>query len=133
MLKKVLVLDNDPRILDVMQEALSYEGFKVDTYEGTDDILNLVSECKPDLIIVDYILNGINGGEHCRRVKNCTTTSHLPVIIFSAYPKVLQSLGYYGCNAFIAKPVDLSVLIDKVTQLVTDIPKMRISTQLNGY
>jgi DNA-binding response OmpR family regulator len=133
MLKRVLVLDNDPRILDVMQEALSYEGFAVDVYEGTEDILSLVDVCRPDLIILDYILNGINGGEHCKRLKNTFTTSHLPVIIFSAYPRVLQSLGYYGCNAFIAKPFDLNVLVDKVTELTADIYKTRISTQLNGY
>lgn len=117
-LKKVLVLDNDPRILDVMQEALSDEGFDVDIYEGTEDILSLVNQCKPDLLIVDYILNGINGGEICRTIKNSASTFNLPVIIFSAYPRVLQSLVYYGCNAFIAKPLDLCVLIDKVRELV---------------
>jgi two-component system response regulator VicR len=133
MLKRVLVMDNDPRILDVMQEALSYEGFAVDAYEGTEDILGLVEQCQPDLIILDYILNGINGGEHCRKLKNFFKTSHLPVIIFSAYPRVLQSLGYYGCNAFIAKPFDLNFLIDKVTELTANIPKTRISTEVNGY
>ena len=132
MLKKVLVLDNDPRILDVMQEALNYEGFDVDTYDGTNDILHLVDCCKPDLLIIDYILNGINGGELCRQVKNCSVTKNLPVIIFSAYPKVMQSLGFYGCNAFIPKPFDLTELIDKVTELVMMEPKLGINTDING-
>lgn len=127
MVKKILVLDNDSRILDVMEEALSYEGFAVETYEGTDDIVSLVEQKKPDLLIIDYILNGVNGGEHCRKIKNTTSTCNLPVIIFSAYPKVLQSLGFYGCNAFIAKPFDLSVLINKVAEL-TNMPKMSINT-----
>ena len=133
MLKKVLVLDNDQRILDVMQEALNYEGFDVDVYDGTDDILKLIKKCKPDLLIVDYILNGINGGELCRSVKNCSITKNLPVIIFSAYPKVLQSLGFYGCNAFISKPFDLSELIDKVTDLVTVQQKSGINAGVNKY
>jgi DNA-binding response OmpR family regulator len=118
MSKKVLVLDNDPQILDVMNEILTYEGFSVDVFEGADDILSLVEQCKPDLLIIDYILNGINGGEHCRRIKNYTRTCNLPVIIFSAYPKVLQSLGFYGCDAFIPKPFDLTDLVQKVTELV---------------
>ncbi|MVN22371.1 response regulator [Mucilaginibacter arboris] len=133
MLKKVLVLDNDPRILEVMEEVLRYEGFEVKTFEGTDDILPLVKQHKPDLLIIDYILDGVNGGEHCRRVKNYPVTCKLPVIIISAYPKVFQSLGHYGCNAFIAKPFNLSVLMDKVNELISSIPKMRINTQLNGY
>lgn len=41
MLKKVLVLDNDERILDVMQEVLNYEGFDVDTFDGTDNIFTI--------------------------------------------------------------------------------------------
>ena len=123
MQKRILVLDNDPRILDVMQEALSYEGFEVDTFDTTEDILSLVKQQKPDLLIIDYILNGINGGELCRSIKNYSVTSNLPVIIFSAYPKVLQSLGFYGCNAFIAKPFDLTDLIDKVTELLTGVEK----------
>jgi DNA-binding response OmpR family regulator len=133
MLKKVLVLDNDPRILDVMQEALNYEGFEVDTFDGTDDILKLVDNHKPDLLIIDYILNGVNGGELCRKVKDCKVTANLPVIIFSAYPKVFQSLGFYGCNAFIPKPFDLSELIDKVTELVMRQPKIGINTIVNQY
>lgn len=44
MLKKVLVLDNGQRTLDVMQEALNYEGFDVDTYDGTDDILMPINQ-----------------------------------------------------------------------------------------
>ncbi|WP_299291863.1 hypothetical protein [uncultured Mucilaginibacter sp.] len=56
MLKKVLVLDNDQRILDVMQEALNYEAFDINTYDSTDDILDLIKKCKPNLLILDYIL-----------------------------------------------------------------------------
>jgi DNA-binding response OmpR family regulator len=119
MSKKVLVLDNDPQILDVMNEVLTYEGFSVDTFEDTVDILTLVELCKPDLLIIDYILNGVNGGEHCRRVKNYTSTCNIPVIIFSAYPKVLHSLGFYGCDAFIPKPFNLTDLVKKVTELLS--------------
>jgi len=133
MLKKVLVLDNDQRILNVMQEVLNYKGFDVDIYDGTDDILMPIKKCKPDLLIVDYILNGVSGGKLCRRVKSCSVTKNLPVIIFSAYPKVLQSLGFYGCNAFISKPFDLSELIDKVTALVTVQPKLSINASVNQY
>lgn len=133
MLKRVLVLDNDPSILDVMQEALNYEGFDVDTFGGTDNILQLIDHHKPDLLILDYILNGINGGELCRQVKNNSITKDMPVIIFSAYPKVLQSLGFYGCNAFLPKPFDLSDLIDKITELTTQQPKLGINTIVNQY
>jgi DNA-binding response OmpR family regulator len=133
MLKRVLVLDNDPGILEVMEEVLDYEGFNVNTFQATDDILFTVNTYKPDLLIIDYLLNGINGGELCRKIKNTSATAHLPVILFSAYPKLLQPLSYYGCNCFITKPFDLSVLVDKVKELLSVLPKTGINTPVNEY
>jgi CheY-like chemotaxis protein len=116
-MKRILVIDNDPAILDVMQEALTYEGFEVTTVEGTQDINKLVKATAPQLVLIDYLLNGINGGELCHQIKTSPATGALPVILLSAYPRVLNSLGTYGCDAFIAKPFDLSLLIDQVQAL----------------
>lgn len=131
--KSILILDNDPSILEVMEEALSYEGFFVNTFKETEDIISLVTKFKPDLVITDYILNGINGGELCKKIKNTSSTCHLPVIIISAYSKVLQSLGYYGCNAYVAKPFDLTEMIDLIKNLVETQFKMRINTPIIEY
>ncbi|MGI4750619.1 MAG: response regulator transcription factor [Janthinobacterium lividum] len=131
--KSILILDNDPSILEVMEEALSYEGFCVNTFKETEDIISLVTKFKPDLVITDYILNGINGGELCKKIKNTSSTCHLPVIIISAYSKVLQSLGYYGCNAYVAKPFDLTEMIDLIKNLVETQFKMRINTPIIEY
>lgn len=118
MSKSILIVDNDPGVLDVMQEVFSYEGYQVVVTEGTEDIIKLVTHHKPDLLVIDYILNGINGGELCHQVKVNQSTCTLPVVIMSAYPRVLQSLGNYGCNDFIAKPFDLNDLITRVSLLI---------------
>jgi len=116
-MKRVLVIDNDPAVLDIMQEALGYEGFEVTAVEGTQDICKLVKATKPQLVVIDYMLNGVNGGELCHQIKSYPDTGKLPVILFSAYPRVFNSLGTYGCDVFIAKPFDLAVLIDQVQAL----------------
>ncbi|RYE36310.1 MAG: response regulator [Sphingobacteriaceae bacterium] len=133
MIKKVLVLDDDPGILEVMQEALSYEGFEVKILEETDDIIALIHSYQPDVFITDFLLKGINGGELCKKIKTTTATSHTPVVIFSAYNKVLQSLGYYDCDAFIPKPFDLKELIDVVKNLSDNNLKTRINAKTIGY
>ncbi|MGY3211418.1 response regulator transcription factor [Mucilaginibacter sp. HD30] len=117
-MEKILVIDNDPAILDIMQEALGYEGFEVTVVEETQDICKLVKAIDPQLVVIDYMLNGINGGELCHQIKSFPETDKLPVILFSAYPRVFNSLGTYGCDAFIAKPFDLSHLIDQVQALI---------------
>ena len=117
-MKKVLLLDNDEGVLDVMQEALNYEGFKVKTIGETDNIFEVIDSFDPDLIILDYILSGINGGEICHQIKANPKTTDLPVIIISAYPRVIQSLRYYGCDDFISKPFDLDDISERIKRLI---------------
>jgi DNA-binding response OmpR family regulator len=118
MSKKILIIDDDVDVLDIMEVALDYEGFEVLTSPVADDYQNLIRKNQVDLIIIDYLLNGINGGEICHQIKCCPEFGHLPVIIYSAYPKVLQSLGSYGCDTFIPKPFDLADIVGQITRLL---------------
>lgn len=70
------------------------------------------------------MLNGINGGELCHQIKSSGQNGGLPVMIFSAYPRVIQSLGFYGCNAFMPKPFDLSLLVAQVNALTKISPDL---------
>jgi CheY-like chemotaxis protein len=117
-MKKVLILDNDPDVLDVIQEILTYEGYEIKGLTDTENIFKPLDEYKPDIVLIDYILNGINGGEICHQIKTSPATAGLPVILLSAYPRVLQSLGTYGCDAFIAKPFNLLDLTHQIHQLL---------------
>jgi DNA-binding response OmpR family regulator len=116
--KKVLVIDDDEAVLDVMKEALVYEGFEVKIADKADDIQGMISAYSPDVLLIDYILNGINGGEICHQIKENNSTGKLPVIIVSAYPKVLTSLGLYGCDKFIPKPFDLDDLVESIKSVL---------------
>lgn len=107
MQKRILVIDNDQDILEAVDAALSMEDYSVETSPIVEDIFKMIHEKNPDLILIDYLLFGINGGELCHMIKSEPSTAHLPVIIFSGYPKVIQSLGTYNCDAFISKPFDL--------------------------
>jgi len=117
---KVLIVDNDNNILDVMNEALTYEGYEVNSLLAVDNIFPEIMTYRPDIVILDYILDGINGGELCHQIKVNRYTAQLPVVIMSAYPKVLQSLGDYGCNMFIPKPFDLDHILNCIKELTTE-------------
>ncbi len=118
-MKKVLILDNDPAVLDAIQEILNYAGYHSKGIIYTDNIFKPVDEFKPDIVLIDYILNDINGGEMCHQIKTNPLTAALPVILLSAYPRVLKSLGYYGCDAFLAKPFNMSDLTDNIRHLLS--------------
>lgn len=114
MSKKILILDDSEDILEVMKEALEMEHYEVEVLNYTDDICKAALSANADLVILDYILFGINGGELCHMLKTNPATAHIPVVMVSAYPRVLESLGNYGSDAFIAKPFNLSDVVDTV-------------------
>jgi DNA-binding response OmpR family regulator len=113
--KKILILDDDKDVLDMLEEVLLYENFEVRTVNSLADFLRAFDEdFDPDLVVIDYLLTGINGGELCYQLKTNEETKDLPVILMSAYPQVFESLGDYKCDEFIAKPFDLYHLISRV-------------------
>lgn len=120
MAKKVLVLDDDEAVLEVLEAALEYANFDVKTAGESNDIFKDIEEFNPDVVLIDYLLRGINGGELCHQIKTNSKTAQLPVILLSAYPRVLLSLGDYGCNAFMAKPFDLSDLVSQINNCITE-------------
>ena len=118
MKKNILVIDDDDSVRSVLEDILIYSDFNVKSASDTKDIFGTIKDFKPDLVLMDYILSGVNGGEICHQIKVNNQTAHLPVILISAYPKVLQSLGDYGCDQFIAKPFDIKALVDTVGSLL---------------
>ncbi len=115
MAKKILILDDNEDILEMMKIALEDEGHEVECLTNTDDIYKAIQSAKPDLVIVDYILSGINGGELCHQIKTNPETEHIPVILVSGHQRVLESFGTtYGADVFIAKPFSLEEIVNSV-------------------
>jgi DNA-binding response OmpR family regulator len=114
MSKKILILDDSEDILEVMKDVLEMEGYEIEILNYTADICKSVITFNADLVILDYILFGINGGELCHMLKTNPLTAHIPVVMVSAYPRVLESLGNYGSDAFVAKPFSLADIVNTV-------------------
>jgi DNA-binding response OmpR family regulator len=118
MLKRILVLDDNEDILDIVQEALAYAQFEVKSVTNGNELMPLMDDFNPDLVLLDFLVSGINGGEICRQIKAHPKFNNVPVIIFSAYISRDDELMAYGCDAVINKPFDLFELIDKVNNLI---------------
>jgi DNA-binding response OmpR family regulator len=114
---KILLVENDVDTAQVVEANLKNAGYQCLVKSETIDIIALVNEYQPDLVILDYVLPEINGGEICSTIKNNSNSSHLPVIIYSSYPKSFLSLRQYQCDAFIPKPFDVDKLIAKIKEL----------------
>ena len=114
MSKKILIVDDQNDTLDLLKEIFEDEGYEVTALPYTEDIIRSITQHQPDLVMLDFLLAGINGVELCHQLKTNSLSAHIPVIMLSGYPRVLESLGSYGADAFIAKPFDLAHLTETV-------------------
>ncbi|WP_461453304.1 response regulator transcription factor [Mucilaginibacter sp.] len=120
MQKRILLIDDNQDILDVMQEALVYQEYEVKVALDSKEIISDTQNFEPDLIILDYHLTGKNGYEICRQLKTDPKLGHIPVIICSAYVNKDENLSAWGCDDVIAKPFGLEELTEKVNNLILD-------------
>lgn len=124
-MNKLLLIDDDENMLDAMESTLTYYGYQVVTSSFTDDIFALVKMHQPDLVIIDYLMTGANGGEMCSALKRNESTQALPVIIVSAYDRIIQSLGTYGSDAFVSKPFDMKHLLNVIQMTLSTVPVLQ--------
>jgi DNA-binding response OmpR family regulator len=113
--KRILVLDDNMDILEIVHEVLTYEQFEVNSTSDSKNIVQVAEEYLPDLIILDFKLLNDNGGEICRMFKSHKSLHKTPVIIFSAYTAKMDFYSF-GCDAVIAKPFDLTDFIGTINE-----------------
>ena len=111
----ILVIDDDKEVLDLFNTILTDAGYLVTTLTEVANILVAIEGCAPDLVIIDYLLPGINGGEMCAQIKREEATLHIPVILMSAHSRVFLSLGTYNCDEFLEKPFDINYFNERIS------------------
>src|ERR1700680_4531160 len=113
MKKRILVVDDSPAILDVIVLALEAEGYEVST-SLTGACFRQMERNPPDLILLDVLLSGEDGGEICQRLKSDEQTRHIPVILLSAHAGLWETARKCGADDFLVKPFHLTELRDIV-------------------
>ena len=116
--KKILVVDDDPDILDALRFLLEDAGYEVKTTEKGEYAENLrdTNGGLPDVIILDVLLSGKDGRLICQKLKNQEDTKRIPIIMISAHPNAKQSVSAVGADDFIAKPFDMDELLAKIAK-----------------
>ncbi|MFN8596605.1 MAG: response regulator transcription factor [Anaerolineae bacterium] len=108
--KKVLVVDDDPALVRLVKRALSEVGHHVVTAANGQEALRLFYDQRPDLVILDVVMSGLNGWETCRSIRQM---SNVPIIMLTAQGSdadMLRGLDY-GADDYVVKPFNLDVLL----------------------
>jgi DNA-binding response OmpR family regulator len=112
---RIYVIDDDKDLLTVVKSLLLKKGFNVSTFMEWSVAKNAMKLLEPQLIILDVFLSGIDGMDICQKLKASPATRHIPILMFSAFPKIAEiAIHDYGADDFIAKPFEVSELIKKV-------------------
>jgi CheY-like chemotaxis protein len=123
----VLLVDDDPTLLEVLATVLDLEEFDVTTAADGDAALAKVHERTPDVLVCDVVMPGTDGLEVCRRVKADPATSRIPVVLLTAHggPKDRVAGEAAGCDAYLTKPFSPLQLIELIRGFGADEPRRR--------
>lgn len=114
-MRKILAVDDDQDILDVLRFVLEDSGYEVETLSDGRYLFDAIKSNEPDLILLDIMLGNLDGRELCKDVKSKVETLEIPVILISASHNIADSVNQKGApNAFISKPFDIDVLLNTI-------------------
>lgn len=119
--KRVLVVDDDPAILEMLEEVLGNDDrFDVRTASTGYDAGLLTEQFRPQVILLDYMLPDLNGNVVCERIRSNPDMSETKIIIISGVvnQEEIQELLKAGADDFIKKPFDIKRLVSRVAELV---------------
>jgi CheY-like chemotaxis protein len=126
--RRILVVDDDPRLLHVVSMYLRIEGYEVDAEVDGTAALQSLERSRPDLVICDIMMPGIDGLEVCRRIKSDPATRGIPVLMFTALSgdDDVESGRAAGADRFINKPFSLVGLATVIRSYLAEQPEIAV-------
>jgi CheY-like chemotaxis protein len=118
--KRILVCDDDPVILRLLQVNLELEGFEVLLAHHGEKAVEMASVEHPDLVILDIMMPRMDGYQTCEAIKGQDDTKDIPIVFLSAKAQHsdVEKGKSFGVEDYLTKPFDPSELIELVERLV---------------
>lgn len=110
MKKRVLVVENNKDILDLISLVLDDAGYEVELYLNERNIFEQISIFKPDVILLDIVKPTVEGTELCRQIKAAEGTKHIPIVVLSTHPQI-QKVKTVCADEVVEKPFDIDELV----------------------
>ena len=107
---RILVIDDNPAVVDLLVTCLREQGYEVVGALTSDDGLRLITLSRPDLVLLDITLPGMNGIEVLKRIRSIDPTIGVIMVTASTDPALAREALQHGARAYVDKPFDLAYL-----------------------
>lgn len=118
--KTLFVIDDEKGIRVLLKEVFERSGFNLITYENATDAIDALQEKKPDIILVDYWIEGMRGDQFAQQISNDGYI--IPVILMSGMSKaeLANKINQGTVSAIIEKPFNITEMVEVVNSLLTE-------------
>ncbi|HTY13495.1 MAG TPA: response regulator [Candidatus Omnitrophota bacterium] len=119
-MKKILIVDDEPEILAILKFRISNWGFDPITASSGQEGIDLAFEQRPDLLLLDVMMPGMDGFEVLKKIKSNESTKGIPVIMVTvaAAKADIEKGMSLGASFYLTKPYDAQELHHRITQLL---------------
>lgn len=119
--KTILVVDDDPNIIDILETTLIGSGYNVVSAMNGTDALNIAESRVVDLIVLDIAMPGMDGMEVCKRLKDMDTARDVPIVFLTAQHELSSKIAAFLCGGrrYITKPFELKHLLDTFSAVLS--------------
>ncbi|NVB80823.1 MAG: response regulator [Kofleriaceae bacterium] len=115
---RILVVDDEPMVRDTLGQVLADEGYVVDVAVDGEDALDCIKAARPDAILLDLMMPGMNGRQFLQALRNDPSYQNVPVLIMTAVHGLEVNLASIGASEVVEKPFDVDDLLNKVALAV---------------
>ena len=131
---KILLVDDEPDILEIVSYNLTAEGYKVYTANNGVEALEKAKKKKPHLIILDVMMPEMDGIETCEAIRNTPDLAHTIVTFLTARGEDYSQMAGFdaGADDYITKPIKPKVLVSKVKSLLRRVNLTNVKEELGG-
>jgi len=118
--KRIMIVDDDPDALALMEKILNDEGFELVKVSNATEVGLKAAQLTPDLILLDFLMPEINGFEVCKALRDNEMTRSIPIMAVTCLTKERDIERIFSCGAdeYLAKPFKIEQLIEKVRELI---------------
>ena len=117
---RILLVEDDPGLVELLSYHLSRENFAVEATADGEDALLIARENPPDLVILDWMIDGVSGIEVCRRLRRLPDTANVPIIMLTARTEEADRVRGLetGADDYVTKPFSPKELVARVTAVL---------------